>query len=152
MIKQSWTPLKQGSDMDLEWRVHAKAGSSLAGRIHDHEELADCKTIKSFRRDCPAIPISNYEEIMPPSPALVRKDAEDEQSVAYLPKAREGEPTFEECQPIIERQLSRVVINCRGLPIKYCKDLPELIRTLRGVLKSAFQLSGGPLISADHQS
>ena len=139
MLKQCWRPLEKMAEGSFYQIAKAKSDSPLIPKIYSFEEVkiggfVD-DTLASIRRGVTHTPLS----LDPPNQSG-RKRPRNEETEAFLHIKDTASDIKDfiagnDVKPPKARVFTRLVMETYGWPIKYFKDIPELLRVIRDVIQ-----------------
>ncbi|THV03605.1 hypothetical protein K435DRAFT_835761 [Dendrothele bispora CBS 962.96] len=152
VIKQSWSPsptigaskheddpipteerdLTIRFEASVYYHAHSNPDEDMKiGRLIAHEEVANTRTFRDFRRGIQHIPRdSTYQ------PTSAKRDAEGElkDETVHILAVQWCQERFVPPEQFTERQLSRIVLKDYGYPLKRFRSLHELVQSIEHCL------------------
>ena len=142
MLKQCWRPCEKTAEGFFYEAARSESDSQLIPKIYSFEEVeiggSVDNTLASIRCGVKHTPLS-----LDPQAKSGLKRPRDEKTEAFL-HMKTTEPDTKDfvagndAEPPRARVFSRLVMETYGWPIKYFKDIPELLRVIRDVIQGMF--------------
>ncbi|THV01440.1 hypothetical protein K435DRAFT_853845 [Dendrothele bispora CBS 962.96] len=167
VIKQSWSPfptfgaskheddpipteehdLTIRSEASVYHHAHSNPDEDMKiGRLIAHEEVANTRTFRDFRRGIQHIPRDRTHQ-----PTSAKRDAEGElkDEIVHISAVQWFQERFVPPEQFTERQLSRIVLKDYGYPLKRFRSLHELVQSIEDCLEAYQDLLQNGILHRD---